>query len=101
MPQITHAQIEEVSGLVANYIRTQRQAFVGRATVLPAPLQFKVNSFFRAEVLNSTRVVVLENEKVANPDFYPMLQGLGFTNLLDFEAWQRSRSTMWLSRTNL
>lgn len=84
MPQLTAAQIQEISGLVADYIRSQRQVFVGRAMNLPTELQLRVNPFFRADVLNATRLVVIENERVANPGFYPMLQQLGFANLPDF-----------------
>jgi hypothetical protein len=83
-PQLTAAQIQEISALVANYIRTQRESFAGRAANLPAALRLPLAPFFRADVLNSTGVLVLENERVANPDFYPMLQSLGFTNLPDF-----------------
>src|SRR6266851_3544545 len=86
MPQLSPAQVQHVSSLVANYIRTQRQNFAARAVNLPAGMRVEVNPFFRPDVLNlnTTRVVVLENERVGNPDFYPMLQALGFTNLPDF-----------------
>jgi len=86
MPQLSPAEITHVSSLVANYIQTQRQKFAAQAIELPAALRLQVNPFFRPDVLNTTRVVVLENEKVGNPDFYPMLQALGFTNLPDFEG---------------
>lgn len=84
VPQLTAAQVQEISGLVANYIRAQRLAFVGRSMNLLAALRVEMNPFFRVDVLNATRVVVPENERVANPDFYPMLQELGFTNLPNF-----------------
>jgi hypothetical protein len=86
VPQLTAAQVQEISGLVANYIRAQRLAFVARSMNLLAALRVQINPLFRVDVLNATRVVVLENERVANPDFYPMLQELGFTNLPDFEG---------------
>jgi hypothetical protein len=38
------------------------------------------------EVLDNVRVLVLEGERVPNPDFYPMLRGLGFNNLPDQSA---------------
>ncbi len=69
MPQLTPAQIQQISGLVANYILTQRQNYVGRAANLPAALRLQVNPLFRADVLNSSRFLVLENARVANPDF--------------------------------
>ena len=84
MPQLTPAQIQEISSLVANYIRTQREKFLQRGMNLPAQLRLQLDPFFRADVLNATRIVVLENERAGNPDFYPMLQQLGFANLPDF-----------------
>ena len=45
-----------------------------------------MNGFFRPELLNSTRAVALRQEKVGNPDFYPMLEEVGFRNLPVFGA---------------
>jgi len=42
-----------------------------------------VAPFFSAQLLESTRVLVLKVERVGNPDFYPMLRDLGFKNLPD------------------
>jgi len=39
--------------------------------------------FFSAQLLDSARIVVLQGERVANPEFYPMLRSLGFNNLPD------------------
>jgi hypothetical protein len=39
--------------------------------------------FFSPQLRNNTRVLVLQSERVANPDFYPMLSNLGFNNLPD------------------
>ncbi len=88
MPQLSPAQVQHVSSLVANYIRTQRQNFAARAVNLPAGMRVEVNPFFRPDVLNlnTTRVVVLENERVGNPDFYPMLYVKGFLEGGCYEA---------------
>ncbi|MGB6474241.1 MAG: hypothetical protein WBF04_09185 [Candidatus Sulfotelmatobacter sp.] len=42
--------------------------------------------FFAREVIDSVHVLVLEGERVPNPDFYPMLRDLGFNNLPDQSA---------------
>jgi hypothetical protein len=84
MPELSPEQIQHLSSLVADYIRTQRENFAARAVNVPAELRLRLNPFFRADVLNTARVVVLENERVGNPESYPMLQALGFTNLPDF-----------------
>ena len=84
VPQLSEAQIQEISILVANCIQTQRQKFAAQAVELPSDLRVQLDPFFRPNVLNTTRVVVVEKEKAGNPEFYPMLHGLGFTNLPDF-----------------
>jgi hypothetical protein len=84
MPPLSPAQIREIATLVANYIRGQRAAFAERDSELPPALHVQMNGFFRPELLNSTRAVVLEDERVGNPHFYSMLEGLGFRNLPDF-----------------
>jgi len=42
-----------------------------------------MNGFFSPQLLEGTRLLVLQRERVANPDFYPMLRSLGFNNLPD------------------
>lgn len=42
-----------------------------------------MNGFFSPQLLEGVRLLVLQGERVANPDFYPMLRGLGFNNLPD------------------
>jgi hypothetical protein len=86
LPPISPAQTREIATLVANYIRGQRGAFAERASDLPQAFRIQVNGFFRPELLNSTRAVVLEPERVGNPDFYFMLERLGFSNLSDFSG---------------
>ncbi len=39
--------------------------------------------FFSPQLLDGTRLLVLQGRRVANPDFYPMLRNLGFKNLPD------------------
>jgi hypothetical protein len=82
-PQLTPEQITQVSGLVFQYITAQRQKYGSRAIPLSAQQKAAMTGFFSAQVLDSTRLLVLERERVGNPEFYPMLKGLGFTNLPD------------------
>ena len=84
MPELKPEEIVEISGLVAKYIQTQREKFLNRGINLPAGLRVQVNPFFRMDVLDAARIVVLEKEKVSNPDFFPMLEELGLANLPDF-----------------
>jgi len=82
-PQLTPDQIAQVSGLVSQYISTQREKYATRAIPLSAPQKAAMNGWFSPQVLDGTRLLVLQGERVANPDFYPMLRSLGFNNLPD------------------
>lgn len=82
-PRLTPDQIAQVSGLVAEYIATQRDRYGSRAIPLSAQQKATMDRFFSLQLLEDTRLRVLQGERVANPDFYPMLTGLGFKNLPD------------------
>ena len=43
-------------------------------------------------VLDGTRLLVLQRERVANPEFYPLLRSLGFKNLPDQSGMSAIRS---------
>jgi len=49
----------------------------------PVPSRHLYNS---PQLLDGTRLIVLQGKRVANPDFYPMLRSLGFNNLPDQSA---------------
>ena len=42
-----------------------------------------MDGFFPPQLIDGTQLLVLQGERVANPDFYPMLTSLGFNNLPD------------------
>ena len=86
IPQLTPGQIAQVSGLVAQYIASQREKYVSRAVPLSAQQRAALDSFFSPHLLEGTRFLVLQGERVANPDFYPRLRSLGFNNLPDQSA---------------
>ena len=82
-PKLTPDQIVQVSELVAGYISAQREKYAPRAVPLSAQQRAPLEPFFAREVIDSVRMLVLEGERVPNPDFYPMLTSLGFNNLPD------------------
>ena len=82
-PKLSLDQIAHVSELVAGYISAQRGKYAPRAVPLSAQQRAPLESFFAREVLDNVRVLVLEGERVQNPEFYPMLRNLGFKNLPD------------------
>jgi hypothetical protein len=85
-PKLTPEQVTEISHLVAGYISSQRENYALRAGPLSAQQRAGVAAFFSPELLGNTRVLALQGERVANPEFYPMLRGLGFKNLPDQSA---------------
>src|SRR5215469_13493681 len=82
-PKLTPAQIAEVCSLVVEYISAQRDKYVTRAVPLSARQRAPLEAFFERKVLDGVRVLVLREERVPDPDFYPMLRGWGFQNLPD------------------
>ncbi len=82
-PRLTPDQITQVSGLVTQYISTQRDRYAPRAVPLSAQQKAAMTGFFSPHFLEGARLLVLQGERVANPDFYPMLKNLGFNNLPD------------------
>ena len=85
-PELTPDQITQISGLVADYISIQRQKFFRRAIPLTARQRLAVAPFFAPVLLDNVLVLVLEGERVPNPDFYAMLRDLGFKKLPDQSA---------------
>jgi hypothetical protein len=86
IPRLTPEQIAEVSGLVVQYITTQREKYSTRAIPLSSQQKAKMTGFFSPQLLDDARLLVLGGERVVNPDFYPMLRNMGFNNLPDQSA---------------
>ncbi len=42
-----------------------------------------MSAFFNTELLDTARLLVLAEARIANPDFYPKLSRMGFNNLPD------------------
>jgi len=83
MPVLPNEVIAQVSVLVADYISTQRNRYVPTAIPLSFDQRTAMAGFFTPRLLDETRLLVLNEERVANPAFYPMLQHIGFDNLPD------------------
>jgi hypothetical protein len=82
-PRLTPDQITQVSGLASQYISAQREKYAPRAIPLSVQQRATMKGFFSQQLVDSTRLLVLQGERVPNPDFYPMLKSLGFNNLPD------------------
>ena len=83
MPVLPPALIAQLSTLVAQYISGQKEQYYPTAVPLSDQQKAAMAGFFRPELLNAARLLVLSGKRVANPDFYPMLSSMGFTNLPD------------------
>lgn len=83
-PHLSPEQITQFTASVADYISGHRNHFRPRATNLSSSQRSVLAGFFRPDLLAATRILVLENERVPNPAFYPALKALGFANLPDF-----------------
>ena len=83
MPVLPPALIAQLSTLVAQYISGQREKYFPASVPLSDQQKAAMAGLFRPELLNTARLLVLSAERVANPDFYPMLSSMGFTNLPD------------------
>ncbi|MGA2430615.1 MAG: hypothetical protein ABSH13_19115 [Candidatus Acidiferrum sp.] len=83
-PHLPSEQVSRISELVAEYISDQRRRFVRLAANLPSTHKERLTGFFRQDLLETTRTVVLEKERIDNPSFYSILKPLGFSNLPDF-----------------
>jgi hypothetical protein len=83
IPRLTHEQIAQVAGLLAQYIRSQQVRYAPRAVPLSREQKGAMSGFFLPQLIDDTRLLVLRGERVANPEFYPMLRNLGFHNLPD------------------
>jgi hypothetical protein len=82
--KLTPEQVTQVSAFVAQYIAGQRERFSPQAIPLAAAQRTAMAGFFLPGVLDAVRLLVLDGIRVENPPFYPMLAGLGFSNLPDF-----------------
>lgn len=99
-PRLTPEQIAQVSGLVAKYVATQCERSASRAIPLSVPQRALMGGFFSPLLIDETRLLVLQGEWVANPDFYPMLRSLGFNNLPDQSAMAAITFCVLWSRTS-
>jgi len=83
VPHLTHEQITQLSGLLAQYIVSQQVRHAPRAIPLSREQKGAMAGFFLPQLIDDARLLVLRGERVANPEFYPMLRNLGFHNLPD------------------
>ena len=77
-PKFSESQIDEVVQQVRDYIGSQREAYLGKASPLDQKQKAVMRAFFPESALNSTRLLVLAGQRVSNPPFYAGLITMGF-----------------------
>jgi hypothetical protein len=74
LPELSDAQVTWVAGEVAKYIEQQRNRYAKTAAPLSATQKALLRPFFGDAVLDSARLVILQNSQadsqVENPPFY-------------------------------
>lgn len=83
MPNLPPFLVTWLAGLVARYISNRRVKYRPAAEPLSREQKAAMKGFFTSELLDETRLLVLTEERVVNPHFYPVLRALGFINLPD------------------
>lgn len=78
LPKLSAAQIEEIVRAVAGYIDWNRQTYSPQSVPLDAKQRLTMQPFFPTFTLDSTRLVVLNDRRVANPSVYAELVKMGF-----------------------
>lgn len=81
--QLALARTLHVPAVAARYITTQRDKFSPQATPLNAVQKAAMAGYFSSQVLESTRITVLDGVRLRNPPFHRTLKRLGFSGLLD------------------
>ena len=86
MPILAPAEVAQLSRLVAQYISNEQMNYSPRAAHLSIRQKTAMAGFFDQELLDKALLLVLVNERVPNPDFYPIIAARGFDNLPDQSA---------------
>src|SRR6516165_5219856 len=79
LPKLSESQIEGLIQQVAEYIESQRQTYRAKGVPLDHSQKGVMGPFFPKSVLDSTRVVVLDGNRVSNPPFYSELVKMRFS----------------------
>ena len=84
LPPLSPEQLDRLCASLGEYITDQGNCFRARARHLSRAQRLVLDPFFRRDLLQSTLILVLRNERIGNPSFYALLQALGFSDLPDF-----------------
>ena len=66
-PRLTEEQIGQVTGFVADYISATREKTLSRGIPLYRKQNASMSGFFRPELLDSVRLIILDGTRIDNP----------------------------------
>jgi hypothetical protein len=78
--------ISQIASQVESYITSNREKYLKRAVPLSDSQRQMLQPFFSPELLETSRVCVLENERIHDPSFYTIARMMGIKDLPDFSA---------------
>jgi hypothetical protein len=84
LSKIPPGLIGQVAGMVADYISSSRKKYAANAQPLTAEQRSVMQPFFPAEILDQTRLLVLQGQRIEDPGFYTMARMMGFKDLPSF-----------------
>ncbi len=70
--------------MVADYISGSRKKYGANAVPLTPEQRAAMQPFFPAEILDQTRLLVLNGQRIEDPGFYTMARMMGFRDLPSF-----------------
>lgn len=76
--------LSQLATAVEDYITGSRRRYSPRATPLSPEQQAAMQPFFGPEILNQTRLLVLNGSRISDPPFYAMARMMGIRNLPSF-----------------
>jgi hypothetical protein len=84
LSKIPPGLIGQVAGMVADYITGSRKKYAASAQPLTVEQRAAMQPFFPSEILDKTRLLVLNGQRIQDPGFYTMARMMGFKDLPSF-----------------
>jgi hypothetical protein len=84
LSKISPGLIGQLAGMVADYISSSRKKYSMDAVPLTSEQRLAMQPFFPAEILDQTRLLALQGQRIQDPGFYSMARMMGFKDLPSF-----------------
>ncbi|HYL91530.1 MAG TPA: hypothetical protein VEW69_00075 [Alphaproteobacteria bacterium] len=84
LSKLPPGMIGQLAGMVEDYILKNQKRYSPRAVPLTGDQKAAVQGFFASEILDQTRLLVLQGERIQDPSFYTMARMMGIKDLPSF-----------------